>query len=411
MAEQKRIVIVLFMLSLLFLSGDSRLRDQYRDDGRNSHFRVPNFIGLVAEHGRRAEWHNVTTEDGYILSIFRIVRNNNNYQLGPPIYLQHGLTGTADMFAMVKPERNIAFLLADAGYDVWLGNLRGNAYSRKHKTLSTKDPKFWNFSMDEYAIKDLPAMMDYVLNVTNRSSLSYIGISLGTTISTIFLSNRTDYNSKLNLVVHFAPVTVFKSKTLTRQILLMIADLLEGPDKSFEILPRNRFVHSFVKLVCTASPLMRELCLFLVETFMGRDREQFDIPWDLVLKFALYFPAGCSAKVLFHYFQFLRTGEFGYFDHHDDSINLQYYGKKRAPQYNLSNIVAPMVFFKALNDPLSTLEDDVALIKKLPPNTTLHYEIVNWKNFNHIDFILAKDVKKLVYDRLFEILSDINKFP
>ncbi|XP_063980882.1 gastric triacylglycerol lipase-like isoform X1 [Diachasmimorpha longicaudata] len=304
-----------------------------------------------------------------------------------------------------------AFLLADAGYDVWMGNLRGSAYSRKHRTWSPENSKFWDFSMDEYAIKDLPAMMDYILDATNRSSLSYIGISLGTTISTILLSNRTDYNSKLNLVVHLAPVTFFKTPNLARKILSIAADLLEGPFKAFEILPRNRLIYSFVELVCLANSAMLEFCLFFVDTIVGKDREQLDMPPNFLLKIAQLYPAGCSAKVFFHYFQFIRTGEFGYFDHKNDKTNLRYYGQTKAPAYNLTNIVAPMAFFKAPNDPLSTLEDDLALISKLPVNRTLYYEIVRWKNFNHIDFIVAKDVKKFVYNRLFEILSDINKFP
>ena len=41
--------------------------------------------------------------------------------------------------------------LVNEGYDVWLGNMRGTKYSRKHTTLDSSDPtsEYWKFSMAE----------------------------------------------------------------------------------------------------------------------------------------------------------------------------------------------------------------------------------------------------------------------
>lgn len=39
----------------------------------------------------------------------------------------------------------IAFTLAEAGYDVWMGNARGNTFSRKHINLNPRTGVFWNF--------------------------------------------------------------------------------------------------------------------------------------------------------------------------------------------------------------------------------------------------------------------------
>ena len=46
---------------------------------------------------------------------------------------------------MGSPSKSLGYILADEGYDVWLGNARGNAYSRAHVNLTTKNSKYWKF--------------------------------------------------------------------------------------------------------------------------------------------------------------------------------------------------------------------------------------------------------------------------
>ena len=59
--------------------------------------------------------------------------------------------------------------------DPIIGNNRGNRYSNKHISLSPTDGEYWNFSIDELARYEVPAMINYVLSETGHQQLRYIG--------------------------------------------------------------------------------------------------------------------------------------------------------------------------------------------------------------------------------------------
>jgi lysosomal acid lipase/cholesteryl ester hydrolase len=112
--------------------------------------------------------------------------------------------------------------LAEEGFDVWMGNARGNYYSRKHVRLNPDailNTAFWQFSWDEIGNIDLPTMIDYALEKSGRDRLHYVGHSQGTTAFFVMGSLRPNYNQKIISMHAFAPVAYMANN---RNPLLMV---------------------------------------------------------------------------------------------------------------------------------------------------------------------------------------------
>lgn len=191
---------VLLALSQAHAEPKLSLRDIFTSDER------------IRSHGYPAEVHEVVTKDGYVLKLFRIPYShklNNENEKRPPVLLQHGLFSNSDCFLCSGPDNSLAYLLADAGYDVWLGNARGNIYSRANKLISLKHPKFWHFDWHEIGTIDIAAMIDYILDETQYEQLHYAGHSQGTTVYLVLLSERPEYNAKIKSGHLLAPCAFF----------------------------------------------------------------------------------------------------------------------------------------------------------------------------------------------------------
>ena len=104
-------------------------------------------------------------------------------------------------------EKSNAFMLARSGYDVWLGNNRGNRYSNTHTTLDNTSKEYWDYYQQDMGEKDLPAFIDFILESTGKEKISYVGHSEGTTQMFLGASLKPDYfNERINLFVALAPV-------------------------------------------------------------------------------------------------------------------------------------------------------------------------------------------------------------
>ena len=65
---------------------------------------------------------------------------------------------------------------------------------------------------------DIPASINYVLNKTEQTSLSYIGHSMGCTVFFIAMSYRPELNAKIDVMIALAPAAAqANSQTVLRR--------------------------------------------------------------------------------------------------------------------------------------------------------------------------------------------------
>ncbi len=106
---------------------------------------------------------------------------------------------------LTSAERCLPFVLVEQGFDVWLGNNRGNKYSKKSIHHNPNSTKFWDYSIDEFAWHDIPDSIEYILSATKEKCLNYVGFSQGTAQAFAALSIHPQLNEKVNLFVALAP--------------------------------------------------------------------------------------------------------------------------------------------------------------------------------------------------------------
>ncbi|PKA63826.1 Triacylglycerol lipase 2 [Apostasia shenzhenica] len=209
-----------------------------------------------------------------------------------------------------SPEQSLGFVLADAGYDVWIANIRGTRSSRRHVSLHASDRAYWQWSWDELAANDLPAMIDLVSKQTGQK-LHYVGHSLGT--------------------------------------LIALASFSEG--RLVDRLRSAALLCPVAYLTHMRTPLGDNCCLNASTV-------------DLFLK---YEPQPTSTKNMVHLAQTFREGALTKYNYGSREVNIEMYGQGSPPAYNLLRIPnnLPMYLSYGGRDSLSDVQDVGHLLEDL----------------------------------------------
>ncbi|XP_033337986.2 lipase 3 [Megalopta genalis] len=350
--------------------------------------------------GYQGETHEVTTTDGYILQMHRIIGSRKSPKANnkPAVLLVHGLLDCSATWVLGTPEKALGYILADWGYDVWMGNVRGNRYSRKHKWLNIKDKKYWSFSWHEMGLYDLPAMIDHILKITNQKKIMYIGHSQGGTAFLVMASERPEYQEKIEAAFPLAPASFMSHMTNPFfRLLATFVDALEELTKIIglnEFQPSSKFIQKVMAIACKEEAITSPLCTSVIFLINGPSFKQLNR--TLIPEIGQYDPAGSSAKQFVHYGQLVNSGNFAQFDYGLFG-NLKTYGRSSPPKYNLANIKIPIYIYYGSDDQLVS-DTDVRRLSKELPNAQRY--LVPYQHFSHIDFVWGKDVDTLLYNRV-----------
>ncbi|XP_316926.5 lipase 3 [Anopheles gambiae] len=341
----------------------------------------------ITRHGYPVELHKVTTQDGYILTLVRIPGK------GAPVLIMHGLIASSVDWTVQGPDKALAFIAADQGHDVWLGNVRGNTFSKEHIKLSRKDAEYWRFSFHEMGLYDLPAMVDYIRINSSSDTLHYIGHSQGGAVFLVMASMRPLYNRKFASVhlmapaayIHRATSPVFQFTTRVEEL-----ETIAKMTRTYEIVGRGagspvELLHAGHKM----GLIPTDLVLTNVWYFTGvHDSINRSIVGDILANT----PAGCSLYQLLHFGRNHLAKSFQQYDYGPGG-NVRRYGARVPPEYPLANVTAPISLYYSEADNFVPAEDVEDLADSLP--NVVHKHRIGLRKWNHIDYLYDTNAHRL----------------
>lgn len=146
------------------------------------------------KYGFGYEEYQVTTGDGYILTLHRILSGDSqSEERKPPVLMIPLIIASAEMFTNMGPDDSPAFNLVNNGFDVWILNFRGSHYSLQHVELdSDADPEFWKFDLVDLRY-DFMAAMIFINDATGFNKIHTYGFGMGGSALEIAMAIEPDF--------------------------------------------------------------------------------------------------------------------------------------------------------------------------------------------------------------------------
>jgi len=303
-------------------------------------------------------------------------------------------------FILNEPYESLAFILADKGYDVWMGNNRGNRYSTDNVYFPNTSAEYWAFSFDQMGSHDFPTMINYVRNNTGYPKIVYIGHSQGTLQAFAGLIDNPSIANMLDIFIAFGPVTTVKY--ITNTFLKILADLRISD--LFEFFGVKSFLDPFkgplkylFEIVCAEDPI---ICENVIEAICGPHKGAFNETRMPVV--VAHEPGGTSVQNMAHWSQEVISGEFIHYDYGKDG-NLKHYNQTTPPLYDYSKLPnLPIALFSGSEDELADPQDVSNLAKKIP--NLVYWQIL--KQYAHLDFVWCITAYIDMYPNVLQLIQN-----
>ena len=355
-------------------------------------------IQIADKYGYKLDRHWVTTDDGYILEVHNIPKRGS-----PVVFLQHGLLDSSMTWMLNRKEGSFAFILSDSGFDVWMGNVRGNTYSKNHTTLAVLSDEFWDFSFDEMNSIDLPNMVDYVLNTTAEKGVFYVGHSQGSTLGFTQFPRNEELSRKIKLFTALAPVARIDHIKGFSKYLTEAQNFLEGLFEELrikEFMPSTLWTKSFATIVCPLAD--HKICSDSIFLMSGFDRDNLDASRNEI--YLSHTPAGTSVKNMIHWAQMANAKSLQMYDFESVEENMEHYGTAQPPKYNVTGLNVPTVLVAGGHDWLADPNDELWLMQRIV-KTVAKFMYID--RYNHLDFVWGMDAPGTVYYPLIELMKSM----
>lgn len=381
--------------------------------------------GILRMRGYEGRVHYAVTKDGYHVHLVRII---NPYlkpgtPLKRPIVFNHGLIESStiwlinshnvgpvereglcdtlplDMEAVKNSTEfvNGPMMLSNFGYDVWLMSMRGTDFSMYNQEMDPSLPEFWDYSLDNFGLDDVPTVINYIRRQTGFKKVGYIGHSQATFSVFALLSAKPEFADVIEPVIAVAPVAYMHHTTSIARGLFMSA--LDTPDIHGPVPETAARIRSSLARLCAKNNLhtLRIVC-GLVDALVGGNGS------GTRKGYFSHFPYYTSQKVFRHFGQLVKKQQFGMYDYGPQENQLRY-GSTESPLYNIGHIRSKsLTLIWTKTDLLSDVRDVERFKHEL--KVPLYRDIFIDRNFNHFDLITHDDSRYLVWAPILEVLEE-----